>query len=434
MSRISCFELYHVRIPLDKPFYPSWIPGYPANENRFDLVKITTEAGVHGYSAAPAIATERSGLGYLIAPYLLGHDATDIDLMLQRLREVGYLGVRANWIEPAFWDIKGKLEDKPVYELLGGTKQSVELYASTGEIKDEDSRVFEARKRLEEGFKTIKIRVHDFDGQKDINHVKAVVDAVGDKMSIGVDANQAWRVTIINDAPLWDLKRAKYFADACADMNIAWLEEPLPMDDYQALTELTRYSRIPITGGEIHTNGKAELKHMVERKCYDIFQPDAIMTGGIQHTLDVAEHCKKYNLGFTPHTWTNGIGLAVNLQVYLASGFVGKKPMEYPINPPSWTIEKRDAILKKPLMHEEGRLWPASAPGLGFEIDPDKLAKYGKKIFSMNKRKLFFYSLKDKGLITSIRLASNKKKYGVDAVNKTDANNKKDTSPRIKAE
>ena len=102
MSKISRIELYHVRIPLDKPFYPSWIPGYPATDNRFDLIKISTEDGVEGYSAGPAIASERSGLGNIIASYLIGLDATDIELMLQRLREFSYLGIRANWIEPAF--------------------------------------------------------------------------------------------------------------------------------------------------------------------------------------------------------------------------------------------------------------------------------------------------------------------------------------------
>jgi len=155
MNKIARIELYHVRIPLDKPFYPSWIPGYPATDNRFDLVRITTEDGVEGYSAGPAISTERPGLGNLIAPYLLGHDATDIPLMLQRLREVGYLGVRANWMEPAFWDIKGKLENKPVCSLFGAKPEPVEVYASTGEIKDEAARVDEALKRYEEGFRTI---------------------------------------------------------------------------------------------------------------------------------------------------------------------------------------------------------------------------------------------------------------------------------------
>lgn len=52
---------------------------------------------------------------------------------------------------------------------------------------------------------------------------------------------------------------------------------------------------------------------MIEKKCYNIFQPDAIFTGGIKHTFDICELCKKHNLIYTPHTWTNGIGFAVNL-------------------------------------------------------------------------------------------------------------------------
>jgi L-alanine-DL-glutamate epimerase-like enolase superfamily enzyme len=201
-------------------------------------------------------------------------------------------------------------------------------------------------------------------------------------------------------------------------MNVSWLEEPLPMDDYESLAELTAYSRVPVSGGEIHTNGKSELKYMIEKKCYHIFQPDAIMTGGIQHALDVAEHCKTHGLKFAPHTWTNGIGFAANLQVLLASGFNGVKPLEYPINPPSWTVEKRDGILKTPFVHDKGVIPPIEGPGLGFEIDPKKLSKYGEKFFSMNKRKLIFYTIRDKGLMTALKLNANKKKYGVDAVKK----------------
>jgi len=413
MSIISEIELYHVRIPLKKPFYPSWIPGYPSIDNRFDLIRIVTKSGIVGYSAGPAISTERQGLGGLIAPYLIGIDVLDMGLVLQRLREVSYLGVRPNWIEPAFWDIRGKIEDKPVYELFGGKSAAVELYASTGEIKSSEKRIEEAEKRYGEGFRTIKLRVHDFDVKEDIRQVEAVSKAVGDRMKIGVDANQAWRVTIINDAPLWDLDRAKYFADACHDLGVAWLEEPLPMDDYDALSELTQYSRVPISGGEIHTNGSSELKMMIKRKCYDIFQPDSIMTGGIKQTLDVADCCRENGLAFTPHTWTNGIGFAVNLQVLLASGFAGVKPLEYPLNPPSWTVEKRDGLLRKPFTHVNGFIKPSVLPGLGFDIDPTLLEKYGKRFFHMNKRKLIFHTIKDKGFFTALKLQYNKRKYGV---------------------
>jgi len=418
MSKIKCIEMYHVRIPLDKPFYPSWIPGYPSIDNRFDLVRIITDSGVEGFSAGPAIAAERKGLGYLIAPYLIDVDATDMNLIQQRLREVSYLGVRANWMEPAFWDIKGKLENKPVFELLGGKAEPVALYASTGEVKSPEARVEEVQQRYEEGFRSVKIRVHDFQIEKDIQQVEAVAKAMGDKMKIGVDANQAWRVTIVSDAPLWDLARAKKFADACADLGVAWLEEPLPMDAYEDQIALSAYSRVPISGGEIHTNGLPELKMMIERRCYNIFQPDAIMTGGISQTMEVARLCREHNLIYTPHTWTNGIGFAVNLQMMLASGFNGVKPLEYPLNPPSWIVEKRDGLLAEKFHHDHGIIHPPAGPGLGFEIDFKELRKYGKRFFRMGRLGLKIYAVRDKGLKTALEIDRNRKQFGVGAKNR----------------
>lgn len=415
MSKIKKIELYHVRIPLDEPFYPSWIPGYPQTENRFDLVRITTESGVEGFSAGPAISVERKGLGHLISPYLIDMDAANIDLMQQRLREVAYLGLRCHWIEPAFWDIKGKLANKPVFELLGAQNRKVDLYASTGEVKSPEARVAEVQRRYEEGFRSVKLRVHDFDVQKDIQQVEAVAKAMGDKMKIGVDVNQGWRVTIVNNAPLWDLERAKYFADACADLGISWIEEPLPMDDYDAQAALAAYSKVPVSGGELHTSGLPELKMMIERRCYHIFQPDAIMAGGISQVMEVARLCRKNDLIYTPHTWTNGIGFAVNLQLMIASGFADAKPLEYPINPPSWVIEKRDGLLVEPYRHTNGTITPPDRPGLGFEIDEKALRKFGRRYFSMGRVGLKLYALRDKGLKTALEIDRNRKRYGVAA-------------------
>ena len=275
MSKISRIELFHVAIPLAAPFYPSWIPGLPQMENRFDLIKITTEDGITGYSAGPAMYHERRGLGDLIGPYLIGEDATDIPLIQQRLREISYLGWRQFWIEPAFWDILGKSKNLPVYELLGGKAGRINLYASTGELKTPDGIINDAEAHYKAGFRTIKIRVHDMNETDDIDRLTTIAKAIGGKMKIGVDANQGWRVTIIGDAPLWDLPRAKRFADVCADHNIAWLEEPLPMDDYESLSELRSYSRVPIAGGELHSSGQVEFDTMLEKGCYDIYQPDA---------------------------------------------------------------------------------------------------------------------------------------------------------------
>jgi len=401
MGTIARIELFHVAIPLPAPFYPSWIPGMPQTENRFTLIRVTTDDGVEGYSAGPAIARERAGLGDLLGPYLIGEDATDIGLIQQRLREISYLGWRNWWVEPAFWDIKGKLAGKPVCELLGGQPCTVRLYSSCGEIKSSEARIAEAEARYDEGFRVIKIRVHDFDEGVDIGHVTEVAKAVGDRMTIGVDANQGWRVTIIGGAPLWNLERAKRFTDACADVGLSWVEEPLSMTGYEDLRALTGYSRVPIAGGELHSSGLPELEMMIERRCYDIFQPDAVFTGGIAQTFEVARLCREHGLMYSPHTWTNGIGFAVNLQLFAASGFAGEKELEYPLAPPGWTVEARDGLLEEPFTHDRGTLAVPTSPGLGITIDRRALRRYGRRFFNMDRKRLIWFSIRNRGVKVS---------------------------------
>lgn len=401
IHRVARVELFHVAVPLPATFRPAWIPGMPSNENRFTLVRITTDDGVEGYSAGPAIGRERAGLGDLLGPYLLGEDACDIGLVQQRLREIAYLGWRNWWIEPAFWDIRGKLAGRPVFEMLGGKPCSVRLYASTGEVKDPAERIEEVEARYEEGFRTVKLRVHDHDEAVDIRHVIETAKAVGDRMKLSVDANQGWRVTIIGDSPLWDLERAKRFADACADVGVAWIEEPLAMDRYDDLAALTEYSRVPIAGGELHSSGLPELKMMVERKCYEIFQPDAIFTGGIAQTMGLVRLVREHGLAYSPHTWTNGLGFAVNLQLFVASGYADERELEYPIAPPGWTVEARDGILEKPFDHDRGMLETPAVPGLGIEIDTKALSRWGRRFFVMDRKRLIWFSLRHRGLKAS---------------------------------
>jgi D-galactarolactone cycloisomerase len=409
VSKIARLEMYHVGIPTPAPFYPAWIPGYPMTKNTFTLIKVITDDGVEGYSAGPAMGRERAGLGELLGPYLLGEEATDINLIQQRLREVAYLGWRNWWIEPAFWDIKGKIAGKPVYELLGGKPGKIPLYASTGEVKEPAARIEEAQARFDEGFRAIKLRVHDFDEMVDIRQVQETAAVVGHKMKIGVDANQGWRVTIVSAAPLWDLDRAKRFSDACANAGVSWIEEPLAMDNYKDQVALKEYSRVPISGGELHSGGLPELKMMIERGCYDIYQPDAVMAGGIAQTWEVVKLCREHNVIYSPHTWTNGIGLAINLQLMAASGFADKKELEYPYCPPGWTIEARDGILSQPFYHVDGYLTTPNTPGLGFTIDPGALRQYGERFFKMNRRRLVWFTVRNRGVKVARELDARRK-------------------------
>lgn len=407
--KIDRIELFHITIPLPKPFYPTWIPGYPQTMNRFTLMRVTTDDGVQGLAAGVAFEREREGLGGLLGPYLIGLDPTDIATGRQRIREASFLGWRNYWLEAAFWDILGKVQGKPVWALLGGKEAGrVPVYASNGEIHPPKQRIEEVFQLREMGFKTVKLRVHSFDPAEDVAQVKAVREAVGDSMEIGVDANQGWRVAFIDDAPLWTLERATDFARACAELNVAWIEEPLDMYAYDELAELCRRSKVPVAGGEMN-GGWHEFKVMLEKGSYDIYQPDATMGGGISDAKQVLDACGERGLGFTPHTWTNGLGFLINLHVY-ASG-PRNHPIEYPYEPPGWVPEARDGLLAEPIrVDSDGTVAVPDKPGLGIELDEDKLALYGEKFFEITSRGIAIKTIREKGLFTALRLARKKRR------------------------
>jgi D-galactarolactone cycloisomerase len=407
--KVDRIELFHVAIPLPKPFYPAWIPGYPQTVNRFTLLRLTTDEGVQGLAAGVAFEQEREGLGGLLGPYLIGLDPTDITTARQRIREASYLGWRNYWIEAAFWDIRGKIEGKPVWALLGGQESGrVEVYASTGEVHPPGQRVDEVLQLREMGFQSVKLRVHSFDPAEDVAQVEAVRRAVGDSMEIGVDANQGWRVALVDDAPVWTLERATDFARACADLSVGWIEEPLDMYAYDEQAELSRRSEVPIAGGELN-GGWHEFKVMLEKGSYDIYQPDATMGGGIGDVKKVLEACRETGLGYTPHTWTNGLGFLINLHVYAAGP--REQPIEYPYEPPGWIPEARDGLLVEPIrVTPDGTVGVPDAPGLGIELDEDKLAHYGEKYFEITSRGIAIKTVRDKGLFAALKLARKRRR------------------------
>lgn len=402
--KITQVDLWHVGVPTPKPFYPSWIPGFPQTENRFTLIRLRTESGLEGWSAGTSMGRERAGLGDLLGPYLLGERADDIPSIQQRIREMGYLGWRVGWIEPACWDIVGKARGKPVYELLGGTGGKVKLYASTGEVKRGPERVREVEERVKEGFEAVKLRVHDWTLEEDIAQIRETRQGVGPEVVLGVDANQAWRVAVVADAPRWDYQRALAFCREAEAQNVRWVEEPLPMDDYDGLARLRGEVKVAISGGELNNQGLPEFKVMLEKGCYDWYQPDAVFTGGISGTWQIIRRVTAAGYKYSPHTWTNGIGFAINLQLHAASPSREHTYLEYPYNPPSWVPEARDGILREPWTHEGGLLTLPTAPGLGFEIDPKALSRHGRHFFRATKVRMALHAVRDKGLRTAREL------------------------------
>ncbi len=404
--KITSIELYHVSVPLEHTFWPTWIPGYPQTHNNFTLIKIGTDEGIEGYSAGTSMGREREGLGDLLGGYLLGSDPTDIDRIQSLLKQAGYLGWRNFWIEPACWDILGKKEGKPVYELLGGKARPVEVYCSTGEMHAPEKRAEELKQMQERGFRTAKLRVKNATLKEDIRQIRETRKRVGKDLVLGVDANQGWLVSIIDKVPAWDLKRATDFSKACYDNKIEWIEEPLDSRDYDGNAKLKKASKVKISGAELNY-GWDEIKIMFEKDCFDVYQPDATFAGGIAQVKQVIDTCKKKKRLFSPHTWTNGIGFYINWNMVLADS-KNTLPLEYPYEPPSWVPQYREGIIEPIIPDENAVLQPFTRPGLGFEIDKKLLRKYGKRFFKMTELGLKFKVIREKGIKEALELKKRK--------------------------
>jgi L-alanine-DL-glutamate epimerase-like enolase superfamily enzyme len=109
-----------------------------------------------------------------------------------------------------------------------------------------------------------------------------------------------------------------------------------------------------------------EIMTLVENDALDVIQADVVLAAGMHHSIKIAELAKSRGHIFTPHTWSNGYGLAANLQV--TAGIGGAPFIEFPFDPPTWTAERRDFLMAEPmLVGSDGLLHVPAAPGLGIE-------------------------------------------------------------------
>jgi L-alanine-DL-glutamate epimerase-like enolase superfamily enzyme len=276
-------------------------------------------------------------------------------------------------IDIALWDLLGQAAGQPVGRLLGGRYRTrVRPYASL--LMDDPPAL---RDRLEalraRGFRAFKIGWGPFGRQSaalDEAIVTAARDAVGAESLLMVDAGAS-------DA-FWPqgYKWALRTADMLASYGIRWFEEPLKPDALGDYVQLRERALLPIAGGEVLTR-RQSFQPWLERRAFDIVQPDVTKVGGISEERRIAWMAEDHGIRFIPHGWNTAVGLAADLQ--LASAFPGTDLVEYLSGSPFI-----DAIaLGGWHLDDEGMLPIPDAPGLGIRLDPDEVARYtgGDRLF-----------------------------------------------------
>jgi L-alanine-DL-glutamate epimerase-like enolase superfamily enzyme len=375
IAEVDAFLCHH---PLDGTFRPTWIPGYPQTQNSCIIVVLRTDEGIEGYCAGVAFSDEVKGVVSLLRPFLLGRDPFQIEDAVKLLRSASFLGYRGWFVEIALWDILGKATGQPIYRLLGGGPESIPAYASTGELHAPEQRAEEVLALKEMGFKAVKLRVRAADWRDDVALVETVREAVGDDLEIMVDANQGWPIHGFGEYPQWTLKRAMEEAQAFEDLNVRWLEEPLHKNDYDGYAALRASTSVPIAGGEFNSD-LHEFRDLITGGCLDVVQPDATLSTGILNGKKVAGMAEAFNLQFSPHTWTNGLGLVANLQ--LMASVPDCSYCEFPYEPPAWVPQARDFMLTEPIeIDGNGDIAVPQKPGLGIELDMERVKSCGEPL------------------------------------------------------
>ena len=188
-----------------------------------------------------------------------------------------------------------------------------------------------------------------------------------------MDLNQGWRMPG-DISPALDAAAVTALASELRDLGVLWLEEPLPAGDTAGMRMLRERTGIRVAGGEM-ARTPAELLDAIEAGALDVVQPDGVLAVGMLRARTVAEYALLRHRWFTPHTWTNGLGLLANLHV--VAGVGGGPYLEFPYDPPGWTVARRDFFLAEPVSADaSGYLSVPDRPGLGAVIDEDAVRRW----------------------------------------------------------
>ncbi len=366
--KIIAVEPIHLRVP--------HVEAIPDGTLDVLVVLIHTDAGITGIGEvtsqsyvckacfeAPRSAARRHGLSSI----LIGENPLEIERLWNKMYyETNRYGRRGAAIHAisgadiALWDIKGKVEGKPIYELLGGAQRTtVRAYASVlfGDTPDETARL--ASQFVDLGLTAAKFGWGPFgkDPQVDLAHVKAAREALGTQRELYVDAGHAWQ---------WETALQR--AELLAPLEIGWLEEPLSQDDRRGYSQLCARSPVPIAAGEGDVT-HWDFEDLIERGVH-IVQPDVAFCGGLTVCRRVSQMTHENKRRAVPHCFSTGINLAASL--HWMAAIPNGDLVEYCLRP-SPLMRKLVRNLP-PLV--DGRVPVPSGPGLGIELDQDILQQY----------------------------------------------------------
>jgi len=342
------------------------------------FVKLSTDSGQVGWGQTSTYNADISATIFhrQVAPWALGFDALDIDGALARIweKEHKYPGsyrCRAMaGLDTAMWDLRGKIERKPVVELLGGRPQALRAYASSmkRDITPQEEAARLVQLRDTQGFDAFKWRVAAECG-RDVDEwpgrteevIPVVARALGEGVAKLVDANSGFSPA-----------RAIAVGQMLQDEGISHFEEPCPYWEFEQTRQVTQALDLDVTGGEQDWD-LPTWQRMMDQQVVDIVQPDVMYMGGLSRTLEVARMAAARGIPCTPHSANLSLVTICTMHLLGAIPNAGKY-LEFSIEGADYYPWQQDLFLGNPYAVQDGTLQIPAEPGWGVEINPQWLA------------------------------------------------------------
>jgi o-succinylbenzoate synthase len=362
--KIVKVEAFPVALPLKKPFA---IALGTMTHSPHAVVRITTDAGIIGYGEASTwhvvYGYDQHELVWVIDHYLgpavIGLDVSDIEAILARMDSVLPKNLMAKaGVEIACQDARAKALGVPLYQVLGGrVRNPVEAIEAIDIVPLEEAAEMAAR-HLKNGFRYIKIKI-GLDWKEDVERVRVVRESVGPEIRIRVDGNQGY-----------DRASAMKACEAMERFDLQWIEQPLPDWDLEGLAMLAEALWTPIAVDEslytIH-----DVYKVVKAKAADVINIKVPKCGGISSSLKIAHAASSMGIPcFLGGCIETGVGAAAALQFGACAPnlFQGVEL----IGSSAFTID----IITEPLVTDRGVFALPQKPGIGVEVDEEKLKRY----------------------------------------------------------
>jgi len=311
------------------------------------FVRVTTEDGAQGWGQVSTYHSDITVqvLHRQVAPWTLGKDIGDLDNLLDTVTDRehkfpgSYLRRAMAGLDTAIWDLRGKLADKPVTALLGGSAGTLRAYASSmrRDIKPTDEAARLKRLMEEKGFDAFKVRAGSEVGRdqdewpgRTEEIIPTMRKAMGPDIDLLIDANSCY-------SP----ERAIEVGHILEDNGFCHYEEPCPYWELEQTKQVTDALDIDVTGGEQDCD-LSTWKRMIDMRVVDIVQPDILYLGGIRmHLLRAIPNAGKY--------------------------------LEFSIEGAEYYPWQENLFTRSPYTIEDGKAIVTDEPGWGIEIQPEWL-------------------------------------------------------------